>query len=113
MFSIKSKFIPCHDVVFSMMFAEFFSIKNNSEAERFENKYKQTELGVKLMQNYAKVSFNEEALRAFAKEPYFTEKDMERVLIKRALNNFPDEFSIDSLAKLFGLPISEVQRIAE
>jgi hypothetical protein len=95
------------------IFAEFFSVKNDSDWEKFENKYKDNELGDKLMKEYSKISFNEEAMQAFAKEPYYSEKDIDRIAAIRAVKKLGGKVPFDVLADAFGLPLSEIREIAQ
>jgi hypothetical protein len=94
------------------VFSEFFSIGDASDAENFENKYKDNELGVKLMNKYNTVTFNEEALQAFAKEPYYTEKDFIE-LTKNAVKKLYGRIPTDELSTMFNMPVTEIQRISE
>jgi hypothetical protein len=94
------------------IFSEFFSIQNNFEAEIFENRYKDNDLGVKLMDKYRTITFNEEALKAFAKEPYFTEKDyIERD--KERIRELAPMVPLEKLASVFNIPLNEVRKLAE
>jgi predicted transposase/invertase (TIGR01784 family) len=105
------------------IFAEFFSIKNNDDAEKFEIKYQNSTLGDKLMREYSKISFNEDALRVFANDPYYTDKDYERITLEREraakerdrerVKILADRIPVEELATLFNMPITEVRRLAE
>jgi hypothetical protein len=67
------------------------------------------------MNKYTTVTFNEEALQAFAKEPY-TEKDFERMTIERNINNAKRLYGripTDELSTMFNLPVAEIQRLSE
>jgi hypothetical protein len=62
------------------------------------------------MSEYTKAVFNEEALRAFAREPYYSEKDREkdtRELIKQVAR----DNSLEGLARIFGIPLEQVKKI--
>jgi hypothetical protein len=64
------------------------------------------------MNRYATVTFNEEALKAFAKEPYYTEKDyMERD--KERIRKLSSIVPLEKLASVFNIPLSEVKQLAE
>jgi hypothetical protein len=68
------------------------------------------------MNKYTTVTFNEEALQAFAKEPYYTEKDFEQITIERNIDNamrLYGRIPTDELSTMFNLPVSEIQRLAE
>ncbi|MDR0943723.1 MAG: Rpn family recombination-promoting nuclease/putative transposase [Ruminococcus sp.] len=94
------------------IFSEFFSIKEINDAENFENKYKNNDLGVKLMERYNTVVFNEEALKAFAKEPYFTDKYTEE-RNKEIIRELSPIVPLEKLASALKLSLSEVKRLAE
>jgi hypothetical protein len=105
------------------IFSEFFSIRESADAETFENKYKNNDLGVKLMNRYATVSFNEEALKAFAKETYYTEKDYERIIFERDerikerdINNVKRLYGripAEELSTMFNIPVNDIKHLAE
>jgi hypothetical protein len=94
------------------IFSEFFSIGDNSDAVNFENKYKNNDLGVKLMDRYATVTFNEEALRAFAKEPYYAEKDFNE-FTRNAVRKLAPRVPLEELASVFNIPLAKVKQLAE
>jgi hypothetical protein len=101
------------------IFAEFFSIKNNDDAEKFENNYKSSALGEKLMREYSKISFNEDALRVFANDPYYSQKDFERISQDRdnrertRIKKLVELIPIEKVSDIFDMSIDEVKHIAE
>jgi hypothetical protein len=95
------------------IFAEFFSINDDSDWAAFEKTYKDTDLGGKLMQKYSKVTLNEEALRAFAKEPYYDKKDVERILTGRLLRGLKKKYPLSDLAEALNLSMEEAQSLSQ
>jgi predicted transposase/invertase (TIGR01784 family) len=98
------------------VFAEFFSIKDNEDAKNFETTYKDNSLGEKLMREYTKIQYNEDALRAFAKDSYFTVKDLEEIQTQRdtkRIKQLATMHSLEDLAKIFELPLEQIKLMAE
>jgi predicted transposase/invertase (TIGR01784 family) len=61
------------------LFADFFAIETPEQAEKFENDFGKTELGVKLMTEYAKSIQDVDYLNSLAKNPYYSEKEIEQM----------------------------------
>jgi predicted transposase/invertase (TIGR01784 family) len=95
------------------IFAEFFSINDDSDWETFEKTYKDTDLGGKLMRKYSKVTLNEEALRAFANEPYYDKRDDNKIIVKSLLSKFPHKFTAKEVAEAYGLSLDEIRTLSE
>jgi predicted transposase/invertase (TIGR01784 family) len=94
------------------LFADFFAIETPEQADKFENDFGKTELGVKLMSEYAKSIRDVEYLDSLAKKPYYSEKEIEQMRnddVAKATN--ATKFSIaKEMLFAFGDPIEKIIR---
>ena len=57
------------------LFARFFAVINNDDANRFHEDFKDIELAEVLVRMYNEAVFDESVLEAYSKYPYYTERD--------------------------------------
>jgi predicted transposase/invertase (TIGR01784 family) len=74
--TVLKKFSPDSDLY---IFADFFAIETPEQADKFENDFGKTELGVKLMSEYARSICDMDYLNSLAKSPYYSEKEIEEM----------------------------------
>jgi predicted transposase/invertase (TIGR01784 family) len=109
------------------IFSEFFCITNDNDMKEFEDSYKITDLGVKLMQTYSNTLYNQKAMEAFAQEPYYTVKDAEWLAQgifesymkrteeneKKTLKKLIGKVSPEDLAEAFDMPVDKIRKLLE
>jgi hypothetical protein len=68
------------------------------------------------MREYTKIQYNEEAMRAFAKDSYFTVKDLEEIQTDKdtkRIKQLAVMHPLEDLARIFELPLEQIKKMAE
>ena len=105
------------------MFARFFAITSQDEADRFTHDYETTDLGKELIMNYNNSVANANNLQRIESSPYFVgrlkeaqleeerKKAERKALIKTARKMLSEGFTLDIIIKCIDLDIDTLQSL--
>ena len=101
------------------MFARFFAISSQDEADKFVDEYKASDLGKELIMSYNNSVANANNLQRIENSPYFVgrlteaqlEEERKKVLIKTARKMFAEGLTLELISKCIDLDINTLRTL--